>query len=112
MAWLAAGSKSVKTQQGTVWMAVARQAHTLEAGIFLVGCVYNFCHNHASLRLPLWISERRCHGVQRTPAMAAGLTDHRWSILELLTFKVPLSPFVPPKRHGRPPKRVFQDAAA
>jgi transposase-like protein len=92
--------------------SLARQTRTLQAGMFLVACVYNFCHPHASLRLPLWISERRCHWVQRTPAMAAGLTDHRWSVLELLTFKVPPPPFVPPKRRGRPPKRVLQEAAA
>jgi hypothetical protein len=92
--------------------SLARQAHTLQAGMFLVGCIYNFCNHHASLRLPLWISERRCHWVQRTPAMAAGLTDHRWSVRELLTFKVPPPPFVPPKRRGRPPKRILQELAA
>jgi hypothetical protein len=26
---------------------------------------------------------------------------------ELLMFKLPISPFVPPKRRGRPPKRVL-----
>lgn len=92
--------------------SLARQAHTLEAGMFLVGCGYNFCNLHASLRLPLWISERRCHWVQRTPAMAAGLSDHCWSVLELLTFKVAPPPFVPPKRRGRPPKPILQEAAA
>ena len=90
--------------------SLARQTHTLEAGMFLVGCVYNFCNDHASLRLPLWITERRCHWVARTPAMAAGLTDHRWSVLELLAFKVPPPPFVPPKRRGRPAKRVLMEA--
>ena len=89
---------------------LARQVQTLEAGMFLVGCVYNFCSDHASLKLPLWITPRRCHWVPRTPAMTAGLTDHRWSVLELLSFKVPPPPFVPPKRRGRPPKFVFQEA--
>ena len=92
--------------------SLARQARTLQAGMCLVGCVYNLCNGHASLRLPLWISQRRCHWVQRTPAMAAGLTDHRWSVLELLTFKVPPPPFVPPKRRGGPPKRILQEAPA
>jgi transposase-like protein len=91
---------------------LARQAQTLEAGMFLVGCVYNFCTDHHSLKLPLWITERRCHWVQRTPAMAAGLADHRWSVAELLTYKIPPPPFVPPKRRGRPPKRVLQEAFA
>lgn len=89
---------------------LARHAQTLEAGMFLVGCVYNFCTDHHALRLPLWLSERRCRWVQRTPAMAAGLTDHRWTVDELLTFKVPPPPFVPPKRRGGPPKRAVQGA--
>lgn len=84
--------------------ALARQVETLEAGMYLVGCVYNFCTHHKNLRLPLWITERRVHWVKRTPAIAAGLTDHRWSVHELLSFKVPLLPYVPPKRQGRPPK--------
>jgi hypothetical protein len=80
---------------------------TLEAGMYLLGCTYNFCTLHHSLRLTLWITERRVHWVQRTPAIAAGLTDHCWSVEELLMFKLPLSPFVPPKRRGRPPKQAL-----
>jgi hypothetical protein len=87
--------------------ALARQVETLHAGMYLIGCVYNFCTPHHSLRLKLWITERRIHWVRRTPAMAAGLTDHCWSVEELLMFKLPLSPFVPPKRRGRPPKRAL-----
>ena len=52
----------------------------------LVGCVYNFCREHRSLR------RRQGQGPQwqgRTPAMAAGWTDHVWSIEELLTFQPP-----------------------
>lgn len=84
--------------------ALARQLETLETGMYLVGCVYNFCTHHKSLRLKLWITECRIHWVQRSPAIAAGLTDHLWSVEELLMFKLPISPFVPPKRRGRPPK--------
>jgi transposase-like protein len=91
---------------------LARQTQTLQAGMFLVGCVYNLCSDHDSLKLPLWITERRCHWVPRTPAMAAGLTDHRWAVRELLTFKVPPPHFVPPKRRGRPPKQVLQETIA
>jgi hypothetical protein len=88
--------------------ALARQVETREAGMYLVGCIYNFCAVHKSLRLGLWISERRIHWVQRTPVVAAGLTDHCWSVEELLIFKLPISPFVPPKRRGRPSKLVLQ----
>jgi transposase-like protein len=92
--------------------ALARQAATLESGMYLVGCVYNFCTHHKSLRLKLWITERRLHWVQRTPAVAAGLTDHVWSVEELLMFKLPIAPFVPPKRRGRPPKQALAAVAA
>ena len=82
----------------------ARQTKTLQSGMFLVGTVYNLCTYHQSLRLKLWITSSRYRWVKRTPAMAAELSDHCWSVGELLTFKVPSSPFVPPKRRGRKPK--------
>ncbi len=92
--------------------ALARQLETLESGMYLVGCVYNFCTVHKSLRIGLWISEHRIHWVLRTPAIAAGLTDHCWSVEELLMFKLPISPFVPPKRRGRPPKQALVAVAS
>ena len=66
--------------------AQARYAHTLTAAIFLQGCVYNFCTHHDSLALDLHLPRLRRRWIQRTPAMAAGLTDHRWTIDELLRF--------------------------
>jgi transposase-like protein len=93
--------------------ALARTLPTLEQGMFWVGCLYNFCTPHDSLRLPLYVGRyghRRW--VQRTPAIAAGLTDHIWSVDELLTFKIPPPPFVPPKRRGRPPKQRRWEAVA
>lgn len=69
---------------------LAQQQATLTTGMYVVGCFYNFCAGHDSLRLRLWITERRYRWVHRTPAMAANLTDHRWSPSELLTF--PVSP--------------------
>ena len=91
--------------------ALARSPQTLRAAMFLVGTVYDFCTFHQSLRLPLLIgSHGQRHWVPRTPALAAGLTDHRWSVLELLTFKIPPPPWVPPKRRGRPPKAVLAAA--
>ena len=72
--------------------ALARHTLTLHEGMFVVGTVYNFCAPHASLS----------HAHKTTPAMAAGITDHCWTIHELLSFHVPLSRWVPPKRRGRP----------
>lgn len=94
---------------------LVRTVESLEAGMYLVGCVYNFCTWHESSRLPLYIYEgwrQRRRWVPRTPAMAAGLTDHRWTVLELLSFKVPPPPYVPPKKRGRRPKMAALARAA
>jgi IS1 family transposase len=72
--------------------ALARQTLTLHEGMFLVGTVYNFCTPHGSLG----------RGQKMTPAMAAGITDHCWTMQELLSFHVPLPVWEPPKRRGRP----------
>lgn len=80
----------------------AQQETTLTAGMYLVGCFYNFCDYHHSLRIGLWVNNWRRRWVQRTPAMAAALTDRRWSHNELFWFKVPPPRWTPPKRRGRP----------
>jgi transposase-like protein len=89
-------------------------AHTeavLTAGMWLVGCAYNFCWLHDSLRLRA--PAGACWKWQdRTPAMAAGLTNHRWTMPELLRYQVPLPAWVAPKRRGRPPKRALQPVMA
>lgn len=91
--------------------ALAHKEAVLTAGMYLVGCAYNFCWPHESPRLatpegssPKW--------QEQTPAMAAGLTDHRWTIWELLGYQIPLPAWVAPKRRGRPPKPVQQPAMA
>lgn len=52
----------------------ARQVRHLEAAMFWMGCVYNFCRVHTTLN--------------GTPAMAAGLTDQVWSVDELLRYRL------------------------
>jgi transposase-like protein len=91
--------------------AIAHTEAMLTAGMWLVGCAYNFCWLHASLRLaaPRGASWK---WQEHTPAMAAGLTNHRWTMQELLRFQVPLPAWVAPKRRGRPPKRVLQPATS
>ncbi len=82
--------------------AVGRRVMTLckgEAGLrqqlALYQVYYNFCLPHAALRVPLAQPEptngsgsakqwRPC-----TPAMAAGLTAHVWTLREVLLFRVP-----------------------
>lgn len=72
--------------------ALARQTLTLHEGMFLVGTVYNFCTPHESLNA----------AQKTTPAMAAGITDHRWTMHELLSLHVPPPRWTPPKQRGRP----------
>lgn len=64
-----------------------RQEAGLRAGLFLVGTVYNFCTPHQSLREES-AAGGRAKWVRRTPAMAAGLTDHVWTMDELLHYRV------------------------
>jgi hypothetical protein len=82
--------------------AVGRRVLTLckgEAGLrqqlALHQVYYNFCLPHVSLRVPLAQPEPT-HGSGSakqwrpcTPAMAAGLTDHVWTLREVLLFRVP-----------------------
>jgi transposase-like protein/IS1 family transposase len=80
--------------------ALARQTSTLRHGMSLIGAVYNFCPPHESLQM----AKPAAGGawVARTPAMATGITEHGWSVRELLSFHVPPPRWAPPKRRGRP----------
>jgi hypothetical protein len=82
--------------------AGVHQQDTLDAGMWLVGTTYNFARPHRSLRRPHQAEAappRRWIG--RTPAQVAGLTDHPWSVHELLAFPVP---GVGIKKRGQLPK--------
>ena len=87
---------------------LAQPAETWLAGMYLVGCFYNFCDFHHSLRLKLSVGSFGYHWVQRTPAIAAGLADHQWSPTELLNFKVPPPRSELPKQRGRPSSAMLQ----
>ena len=88
--------------------ALARQSETLQAGMYVVGCMYNFCTYHQSLRTLLHLPKGRRHWLRRTPAIAAGLTDHCWTVQELFLYKVPPPPWTPPKCRGRPSKQTLR----
>ncbi len=72
---------------------LVHRKEVLHASMYLVGAVYNFCTYHASLTTK--------DGDRRTPAMAAGITTHRWTISELLHHRVPPPRWQPPTRRGR-----------
>ena len=60
--------------------ALIRNPQTLEPLMFLMGCVYNFCTEHKSLRVKLLVGNHGFRWVPRTPALAASLTDHIWTV--------------------------------
>ena len=82
--------------------AVGRRVSTLCKGedglrqqVAVFHCYYNFCLPHASVCPPLPQPEptngtgSATQGRPCTPAMAAGLTDHVWTLREVLLFRVP-----------------------
>jgi transposase-like protein len=74
--------------------AGGRTVARLERGMWLIGTLYNFCTPHGSLA--------RGH----TPAMASGITDHLWSVNELLHYAIPPPSWQPPARRGRRSKQM------
>lgn len=81
----------------------AKKLQRVERAMWLIGTVYNLCQPHHSLRRYNW-QAHRSKWAEFTPAMASGITDHIWSLEELLWYKVAPLPCVPPKKRGRPPK--------
>jgi len=78
----------------------ARRQRMLTLGMDLVGTVYNFCTPHDTLT--------NAQGHRCTPAMAAGLTQHVWTVAELLHFHVPPPRWQPPKQRGRRSKELHK----
>ena len=87
----------------TLRQALAPLARKTSSSVKTVSCLRqpviffqafdNAARPHMSLRQPLPMHERTRHGAicprwrKRTPAMAAGVTDHVWTFRELLTAK-------------------------
>jgi hypothetical protein len=86
---------------------LARHPETLQAGMYVVGCLYNFCTYHDSLAVPFLLAHGGQRWLRRTPAIAAGLTDHDWSVAELFNFRVPPARWQPPKQRGRHPRETL-----
>jgi len=86
----------------------AQRLQALESGMYLIGSVYNFCCFHHELSKPTG-GEAHTRLRRQTPEMASGLTDHRWSVSEVLRYKLSPDPWVEPKRRGRPRTRPLPD---
>ena len=96
-----AGTLHVERLNGTLrdrLGALTRKTHaealrdaTFDALLGLQLFDHTFRRAHPTLRLPAAEGLRRYH--HRSPAMALGLTEHRWSFQELLTIRLPIVPF-------------------
>lgn len=58
--------------------AFSKKLENHAAATALHYCVYNFCLTHKTLT-------RRARGIHTTPAMAAGLTNRRWTVRDLVS---------------------------
>jgi len=74
----------------------SKQRYMLESAVALEDAYFNFCLPHDALKQRLDApqptkgkgSPKKWH--PRTPMMAEGVTDHIWTLEELLSFRVPL----------------------
>jgi len=70
----------------------SKKKEFLQRHLDLEDAVFNFVRPHSALRIELTTpGAHRRRWDQRTPAMAAGLTDHIWSLEELLSYRLPPS---------------------
>jgi hypothetical protein len=65
-------------------LAFSKDVAAYRAAAAWEDCYYNLARPHKSLRLPVADGSPQ-KWLPRTPAMAAGLTDHIWTVKELLT---------------------------
>lgn len=76
----------------------ARRLTALESGMWLLDCTYNLYWPHHELSRREASAQGKRGEVLLTPAIASGLTDHIWSIWELLSYRVASPPWLAPKR--------------
>ena len=76
-------------------LAFSKKECWMERQLHLSLGYYHFCWAHAGLReeimppIPTKGTGSPKRWRQATPAMAIGITDHKWTLKELLTFRVP-----------------------
>lgn len=89
--------------------ALLHQEGRMQAGMYLVGCAYNGCWRHDSLRVAALPGSKQ-KWAARTPAMAAGLTDHPWELEELLRWRVVPAVWKAPRKRVRRRRRKAPEA--
>lgn len=91
------------------WRHPARRLQALHTGMYLIGGTYNFCWPHQTLSQPRDEEDSQRAWSACTPAMASGVTDHVWSVEELLRYRIAPPPWSAPRRRGRPRLRPLPD---
>lgn len=66
-------------------LSFSKDLRLLKAASTLEDAIYNFTRSVKTLRMELPHPSKQARWQQRSPAMAAGLTDHIWTVQELLT---------------------------
>jgi hypothetical protein len=101
---------TLRERLATLTRRCRHASHRMEmvtAGMWLIGTTYNWCIPHRELSRRQAKTQGRRGQILITPAMASGLTDHLWTIHELLCYRRTPAALPPPKRgRGRPRKGV------
>jgi len=66
-------------------LSFSKELRLLKAASALEDALYNFTRPIKTLRIELSNASKQARWQQRTPAMAASLTDHIWTVKELLS---------------------------
>jgi transposase-like protein len=85
----------------------ASKRETVHAGMYLIGSSYNFCIVHQELSKS---EDLGGLGFPCTPAMASSITDHIWSVKELLTYKIVPPPLPVCKKRRCPRIKPLQNS--
>lgn len=72
-------------------LSYSKKVHFLKRQVELDDALFNLVRPHRGCHLPHQAPAKRGRRRPCTPAMAAGLTDHVWTLEELLSFRVPPS---------------------
>jgi hypothetical protein len=67
----------------------SKKDYYLQRHLDLEDAMFNFVRPPQALHVPLARPIHSRKWQQRTPAMAAGLTDHIWTLEELLSYRIP-----------------------